>query len=53
VIGQIGKLQDAGYITVEKSFWNNYPRMVCHITPEGVLAFEAFFTNLKGYIGPD
>jgi DNA-binding transcriptional ArsR family regulator len=49
---QIGKLQDAGYITVEKSFRNNYPLTICRITPQGIAAFEAFFTNLKGYIDP-
>jgi DNA-binding MarR family transcriptional regulator len=47
---QIGKLQEAGYIAVEKSFRNNYPLTVCRITPEGVAAFEAFFNNLKGYV---
>ncbi len=47
---QIAKLQDAGYITVEKSFRNNYPLTICRITPAGVSAFEAFFNNLKGYI---
>ena len=49
---QIGKLQEAGYITVEKSFRNNYPLTICRITPVGVAAFETFFSNLKGYIEP-
>lgn len=49
---QIGKLQEAGYITVEKSFRNNYPLTICRITPVGVKAFEVFFSNLKGYIEP-
>lgn len=49
---QIAKLQEAGYIVVEKSFRNNYPLTICRISPAGLLAFEAFFTNLKGYIEP-
>lgn len=49
---QIAKLQEAGYITVEKTFRNNYPLTTCRITPEGVAAFEAFYTNLKGYLDP-
>lgn len=49
---QIAKLQEAGYIAVEKTFRNNYPLTTCRITPEGVAAFEAFYTNLKGYLDP-
>lgn len=50
---QIAKLQDAGYIKVEKTFRNNYPLTICSITDEGVDAFEAFFTSLKGYVEPE
>ena len=46
---QISKLQEAGYITVEKTYRNNYPLTLCRITPEGVAAFEAFYTDLKTY----
>ena len=46
---QIGKLQEAGYISVEKTYRNNYPLTLCRITPEGVAAFEAFYTDLKTY----
>ncbi len=46
---QIGKLQEAGYIAVEKTYRNNYPLTLCRITPEGVAAFEAFYQNLKRY----
>ena len=46
---QIGKLQDAGYITVKKTYKNNYPLTLCKITPEGVQAFESFYDNLKTY----
>ena len=50
---QIAKLQEAGYISVEKTFRNNYPLTICRITPAGVQAFESFFEDLKGYLEPD
>jgi DNA-binding MarR family transcriptional regulator len=46
---QISKLQEAGYIEVEKTYKNNYPLTLCRITPVGVTAFEAFYDNLKQY----
>ncbi|MFN0015372.1 MAG: winged helix-turn-helix domain-containing protein [Saprospiraceae bacterium] len=46
---QISKLQEAGYITVEKTFRNNYPLTLCRITEPGVAAFEAFYSDLKTY----
>jgi len=46
---QIGKLQEAGYIEVEKTYKNNYPLTICRMTPEGVAAFEAFYGDLKTY----
>ncbi len=46
---QIGKLQEAGYIEVEKTYKNNYPLTICRITPGGVAAFEAFYGDLKTY----
>ncbi len=50
---QIKKLQDAGYIQVEKSFKNNYPNTTLTITDKGVKAFETYVNNLKKYINPD
>lgn len=47
---QISKLQEAGYIEVEKTFRNNYPLTIARITPHGVAAFEAFFEDLKEYV---
>lgn len=46
---QIGKLQEAGYIEVEKTYKNNYPLTICRITPAGVAAFESFYGDLKTY----
>ena len=46
---QIGKLQEAGYMEVLKTYKNNYPLTLCKITPVGVEAFEAFYRDLKEY----
>lgn len=48
---QINKLAEAGYITVAKSFRDNYPLTTCKITREGIKAFETYVDNLKNYIG--
>ena len=47
---QIKKLQEAGYVTVEKSFKNNYPKTMLSITNKGVKAFESYVNDLKKYI---
>ncbi len=47
---QITKLQEAGYIAVEKTYRNNYPLTLCRITPAGIAAFEGFYKNLQSYI---
>ena len=49
---QIKKLQEAGYIKVEKSFINNYPKTMLSITDKGVKAFESYVNDLKKYINP-
>ncbi|MFC1490584.1 winged helix-turn-helix domain-containing protein [Candidatus Latescibacterota bacterium] len=49
---QIKKLQEAGYINVEKSFKNNYPNTTLSITEKGIEAFESYVNNLKKYIHP-
>lgn len=49
---QIKKLQDAGYIQVEKTFKNNYPKTMISITDKGIKAFETYVNNLNQYINP-
>lgn len=49
---QIKKLQEAGYIHVEKTFKNNYPKTMLSITDKGVKAFESYVNQLKKYIDP-
>ena len=47
---QIQKLETAGYITVKKSFKDNYPNTEVQLTKEGLLAFEQYVEALKSYI---
>lgn len=49
---QINKLQEAGYINVEKTFKNNYPNTTISITKKGREAFEEYVKNLQKYIYP-
>ncbi len=49
---QIKKLQKANYITVKKSFKDNYPNTSVSITEKGKDAFENYVNNLKKYIQP-
>lgn len=46
---QLTKLQEAGYISLEKTFRNNYPLTLCRLTPQGIAAFEGFYRDLKTY----
>jgi DNA-binding MarR family transcriptional regulator len=49
---QIKKLEDAGYIKIEKTYKNNYPNTILSITDQGIKAFESYVSNLKKYINP-
>jgi len=49
---QIKKLQEAGYIKVEKSFKDNYPKTMLSITSKGIEAFKSYLNNLKKYTDP-
>lgn len=47
---QINKLKEAGYISVKKSFRNNYPLTTCRMAPKGVSAFEEYVDAISGYL---
>ncbi len=47
---QLGKLKDAGYIKIEKTFRDNYPLTTCRITRQGAKAFDAYVKALQQYI---
>lgn len=48
---QIDKLQQAGYISVEKGFNGKKPRTTCAITEQGIAAFTEYVDALRSYIG--
>lgn len=47
---QLGKLKDAGYIQVQKSFKGNYPLTTCKITEKGIKAYEAYVDSISDYL---
>lgn len=47
---QITKLEEAGYILVEKSFKGKRPCTTCKITELGKNAFEEYVNVLKDYL---
>lgn len=49
---QITKLEEAGYISVEKTFQGKRPRTVCRMTDNGREAFLDYVQALKAYVAP-
>jgi len=47
---QIDKLNEAGYISVTKTFKGKMPCTTCKITQKGVSAFDDYVKALQGYI---
>lgn len=47
---QIDKLQQAGYIEVNKGFKGKMPQTLCRITEQGRSAFEAYVEALRSYL---
>ena len=47
---QINKLADADYISIKKTFRDNYPLTTCKITPSGIKAFETYVHNIQQYL---
>jgi DNA-binding MarR family transcriptional regulator len=49
---QLRKLEDAGYVAIEKGFLGRKPRTQVRITPAGRAAFAAYLEALGQLIGP-
>jgi DNA-binding PadR family transcriptional regulator len=47
---QLDKLQNAGYIEIEKTYKGKKPRTVCRITQKGVDAFRVYVDAIRGYL---
>jgi DNA-binding MarR family transcriptional regulator len=44
------KLEEAGYVKIEKTFHNKTPRTLCRLTPAGREAFQAYLSRIKGVL---
>lgn len=49
---QIDKLNEAGYIDVERGFAGKRTRTVCRITQKGMHAFQLYVQALQSYLNP-
>lgn len=49
---QIKKLEAAEYVSVKKTFKDNYPNTEVRLTGKGLTAFETYVSVLKKYISP-
>jgi DNA-binding MarR family transcriptional regulator len=49
---QLRKLEDAGYVSIEKGFLGRKPRTQVRLTPLGRKAFAAYLEALGQLIGP-
>jgi hypothetical protein len=47
---QLSKLNEAGYVQIEKSLKGNYPLTTCSITNKGIEAFEGYIKALSSYL---
>jgi len=47
---QLKRLGEEGYISIEKSFKDNYPLTTCRLTTKGRKAFENYVESIKKYL---
>ncbi len=47
---QLTKLEEAGYLKIEKGFKGKMPQTTCLITKKGIEAFEKYVEDLKDYL---
>ena len=48
----LARLEDAGYVAIEKKFKGKLPLTVCRLTPGGRAAFAGYAAKLLGALGP-
>ncbi len=41
------RLEEAGYVEIEKTFKGKLPRTICRLTPQGRAAFESYRKQLR------
>ncbi len=48
----LAKLEEAGYVSVRKSFRGKKPLTTCRLTEKGRTAFDAYVKALESYLPP-
>lgn len=48
----LSKLEEAGYISVKKTFRGKKPLTTCSLTEKGRIAFARYLKALEGYLQP-
>jgi DNA-binding MarR family transcriptional regulator len=46
----LAKLEEAGYIEIEKTYQGKVPLTICRLTPAGRQAFESYRRQMKKFI---
>lgn len=49
---QLEKLEEAAYITIEKTYKGKRPQTICRIAPKGIEAFEKYVQAIQSYLKP-
>ena len=47
----LAKLEEAGYVTIEKTFVGKITRTICRLTPDGHEAFQAYREMIQAAFG--
>lgn len=47
------KLEEAGYVQLEKTYKGKLPLTVCSLTPEGGRALSEYSRQMQGILGPE
>jgi DNA-binding transcriptional ArsR family regulator len=51
--GHLAKLEEAGYVAIEKKFKGKVPLTVCHLTGKGKAAFSGYSQSMLGILQPN
>ena len=51
--GHLAKLEEAGYVEIEKKFKGKVPLTVCRLTGKGEAAFAGYSQRMLGLLKPD
>jgi DNA-binding MarR family transcriptional regulator len=46
----LSRLEDAGYVEIEKTYQGKVPLTICHLTEAGRQAFETYRDQIKSFV---